>query len=44
VKIGDEVYPGTTIFMIEPIGTSVGYQIMLDGSYVNPLDVIEIKG
>ncbi|MBR3508895.1 MAG: peptidoglycan DD-metalloendopeptidase family protein [Lachnospiraceae bacterium] len=44
VKIGDEVYQGTTIFMIEPIGTSVGYQIMHDGSYVNPLDVIEIKG
>ncbi|MBR4732425.1 MAG: peptidoglycan DD-metalloendopeptidase family protein [Lachnospiraceae bacterium] len=44
VKRGDEVFLGTALFLIDEKGTSVGYQIMLDGNYVNPLDLIEIKG
>ena len=44
VKRGDEVFQGTTLFLLEENGTSVGYLIMLNGDYVNPLDMIEIKG
>ena len=44
LKIGDEVYQGTAIFLVEEGKTTIGYQMMLNGEYLNPLDVIEIKG
>lgn len=44
VEQGDVVYQGTTIFMIGDKGTDLGYEIMLNGEYLNPIDVIEIKG
>ncbi|MCR5499988.1 MAG: peptidoglycan DD-metalloendopeptidase family protein [Acetatifactor sp.] len=44
VKQGDTVYQGTTIFVLDAASTQVGYQMMKDGEYVNPLDVIDIKG
>ena len=44
VKLGDEVFQGATIFLVEEENVMVGYQMLLDGNYVNPLDVIEIKG
>ncbi|MBO4748734.1 MAG: peptidoglycan DD-metalloendopeptidase family protein [Lachnospiraceae bacterium] len=44
VKQGDMVYQGTTIFVLDAASTQVGYQMMKDGEYVNPLDVIDIKG
>ena len=44
VKQGDLVYQGTALFLIGEGESFVGYQIMLDGNYLNPLDLIEIKG
>ena len=44
VKKGDLVYQGTALFLIGGSESVVGYQIMLDGNYLNPLDLIEIKG
>ena len=44
IKEGDEVYMGTTIFLVEEGGVMVGYQMMKDGEYMDPLEVIEIKG
>lgn len=44
VKQGDEVFRGTPIFLINEDGMEVGYQIIQDGEYVNPLDTVDIKG
>lgn len=44
VKQGDIVYQGTTLYVVGEDNTELGYQIMLDGEYVNPMDVIDIKG
>ena len=44
VKVGDEVYMGTTVFLVGDGANMVGYQMMYQDEYVNPLDVIEIKG
>lgn len=44
VAYGDVVYQGTAIFVLEGEDTIVGYQIMKDGEYVNPMDLMDIKG
>lgn len=44
VKQGDIVFQGTTLFVIEEKNTELGYQIMLNGDYVNPMDIMDIKG
>ena len=44
VKQGDIVYQGTTLYLIGDKNTELGYQIMLNGEYVDPMDVINIKG
>lgn len=44
VKQGDVIYQGTTIFIVEEDNTKLGYQIMLDGEYINPVSLIDIKG
>lgn len=44
VKLGDEVYQGTTLFLISGDGITVGYQVLINGEYADPLAVMEIKG
>ncbi|MBO4291869.1 MAG: M23 family metallopeptidase [Lachnospiraceae bacterium] len=44
VKQGDVVFRGTTLFVIGKKNTLLGYQIMLNGAYINPTDVMDIKG
>ena len=44
VKQGDLVYQGTSLYVVGEDNTELGYQIMLNGEYVNPLDIIDIKG
>lgn len=44
VKQGDIVYQGTTLYLIGEKNTVLGYQIMFEGEYVNPMDVTNIKG
>lgn len=44
VKQGDVVFRGTTLYLINGKNTTLGYQIMKDGEYVNPMEVLDIKG
>ncbi len=44
VKVGDEVVQGTTLFMIGEENKQLGYQIMKDGAYINPTDILSING
>lgn len=44
VKAGDAVAQGTTLFIISSSNTRLGYQIQLDGVYINPMQMIEISG
>ena len=44
MKRGDVVYQGTSLFNIGEKNTELGYQIMLDGNYVDPMSVMDIKG
>lgn len=44
VKVGDEVAPGTTLFIIGEENKQLGYQIMKDGAYINPTDILSING
>ena len=44
VKQGDEVMQGMTIYVMESSSLKLGYQIMKDGVFVNPMDIIEIDG
>lgn len=44
VKAGDEVAQGTTLFLIGEDNRQLGYQIMKDGAYINPMDVLSING
>lgn len=44
VKVGDSVARGTTLFLIESDNLTLGYQIMKDGSYINPMDVLSVSG
>lgn len=44
VNTGDEVVRGTTLFLIGENNTQLGYQIMKDGSYINPMDMLSING
>lgn len=44
VKIGDDVVQGTTIFLIGEDNGVLGYQMMKDGSYINPMEMLEING
>ncbi len=44
VKIGDDVVQGTTIFLIGEDNGVLGYQMMRDGSYINPMEMLEING
>ena len=44
VKIGDTVVPSTKIFLITKNNKEVGYQIIKDGEYLNPTDLLELNG
>ncbi len=44
VKQGDEVVQGTTLFLIGEDNTALGYQMMKDGTYINPMDMLAISG
>lgn len=44
VKEGDSVVQGTTLFLIGEDNTSLGYQMMKDGAYINPMDMLVING
>ena len=44
VKQGETVKQGSTLFLIDEENNRLGYQMMRDGSYINPMDVIEISG
>ena len=44
VKQGDSVVQGTTLFMIGEDNTKLGYQMLKDGTYINPMDMLAISG
>lgn len=44
VKVGDEVHQGTTLFVVETINAKLVYQIEINGSFVNPMDIMQISG
>lgn len=44
VKLGDVVFRGSALYIIEKDNLHLGYQMTKDGSYVNPMDVISISG
>lgn len=44
VKQGDSVVQGTMLFTIGEDNGTLGYQMMLDGVYINPMDVLAISG
>ena len=44
VKEGDDILQGQLLFEVNFITSHVGYQIMYDDEYINPMDVMEISG
>lgn len=44
VKKGDAVVQGTTLFMIGEENTKLGYQMLKDGSYISPMEMLAISG
>lgn len=44
VKQNETVTQGTTLFIITDESGKLGYQLMKDGTYVNPMDMLEISG
>ncbi|MBO4981905.1 MAG: peptidoglycan DD-metalloendopeptidase family protein [Lachnospiraceae bacterium] len=44
VQAGDSVVQGTTLFIIGEDNDKLGYQIMQDGAYIDPMDVLAING
>lgn len=44
VKQQDEVVQGTTLFVIGEDNTVLGYQMMKDGVYINPMEMLAISG
>ncbi len=44
VQVGDKVVQGTTLFLIGEENKQLGYQIMKDGTYINPTDILSING
>ena len=43
VKVGDTVKQNQTLFIIGEENTALGYQMLKDGVYVNPTDIMEIS-
>lgn len=44
VNVGDEVARGTTLFLIGADNKQLGYQIMKNSTYINPMEMLSING
>ncbi|MCH5343000.1 MAG: peptidoglycan DD-metalloendopeptidase family protein [Acetatifactor sp.] len=44
VKQGDSVVQGTTLFVIGKDNNKLGYQMMKDNSYIDPMELLSISG
>ena len=44
IKQGDEIYQGTTIFLTDESSTTIVYEMMQGGEYIDPLEHVDIKG
>lgn len=44
IAAGDTVSQGGTLFIIDEDNTKLGYQITKDGAYIDPSEMMEIKG
>lgn len=44
VKKGDSVVQGTTLFIIADENGKLGYQMLKDGEYIHPMDMLSISG
>lgn len=44
VKVGDEIWTGTTLFIIGDNNKQLIYQIMQDGVYISPMEMISTPG
>jgi len=44
VAVGDSVSQGGVLFIVDDDNTRLGYQITKDGAYIDPSDMMEIKG
>ncbi|MCR5254501.1 MAG: M23 family metallopeptidase [Acetatifactor sp.] len=44
VKEGDEVVQGTTLFIIDGNNSQLGYQVILEGEYIDPMEILQIAG
>ncbi|MBQ9140805.1 MAG: peptidoglycan DD-metalloendopeptidase family protein [Lachnospiraceae bacterium] len=44
VKQGDTIMQGATIFVIDVDNLKIGYQIMHEGIYINPMEMMHIEG
>lgn len=44
VEEGDTVVNGTPLFLIGEDNDTMGYQMMLDGEYINPMELLDVKG
>jgi biotin carboxyl carrier protein len=44
VKLGDSVVQGTTLYIITKDNEKLGYQMMQDGEYIDPVEMLAING
>jgi septal ring factor EnvC (AmiA/AmiB activator) len=44
VKQGDSVVQGTTLYIITKDNDKLGYQMIQDGNYINPVEMLAING
>ena len=44
VKKGETVTQGTTLFLVGDESNKLGYQMLKDGTYINPMDMLAISG
>lgn len=44
IAAGNTVEKGTTLFEISENNTEIGYSVSKDGNYLDPMEIIEIKG
>ena len=44
VKEGDEVVRGAILYVIGEDNTELGYEIMYDDKYIDPMELINIDG
>ena len=44
VKQGERVNQGTTLFLVTGEDSKLGYQMMKDGVYIDPMEMLAING